>query len=118
MQMIRPTEIQRRLDDLQDLPLYLHLEMTSGAYASHFDESKHPAATFISNATIQYSHGRISGSGPYRVGLKTEQGWVYSEGLTHFDEDEAEQLIMAGHDTNGKLVVALQLSRQPFGIRS
>ncbi|MBN2982413.1 MULTISPECIES: YojF family protein [Cohnella] len=111
---IQPTEIQQRLDRLKNKELYLHLEMTSGAYAAHFDSTRHPAATFITNAAVRYFHGSISGNGPYRVGLKTESGWVYSEGLTHYEETEAERLILAGHDSQGKLVVALHLSPQPF----
>ena len=114
MQLINQPEILYRIDKLKDLELYIHLEMTTGAYASHLDSSKHPAATFITNAKIQYSHGSISGNGPYRVGLKMEQGWIYSEGLTHFEESETERLIMAGHDSQGKLIVSLQLSREPF----
>lgn len=114
MQLIDITKVQQLIDNLIGLDLYIHLEMTTGAYAAHLDSTKHPAATFISNAVIRYSHGSITGNGPYRVGLKTEQGWVYSEGLTHYEETEAERLILAGHDTAGKLVVALQLSRDPF----
>jgi len=114
MKPINPVEVQLALNDWKDQDVYLHLEMTSGAYAAHFDSSKHPAATFISNASIRYSNGSIEGGGPYRVGLKMEKGWVYSEGLTHWDEDNRDQLILAGHDAQGKLVVALQLSRTPF----
>lgn len=114
MQLINQSEIQDRIDLLKDQDLYIHLEMTTGAYASHLDSSKHPAATFITNAVIRYSHGSISGSGPYRVGLKMLQGWIYSEGLTHFEESETNRLIMAGHDSQGKLIVSLQLSREPF----
>jgi hypothetical protein len=114
MQLINQSEVQQMIDILKDQDLYIHLEMTTGAYAAHLDHSKHPAATFISNTVIRYSHGSISGSGPYRVGLKMIQGWVYSEGLTHFEESETERLIMAGHDSQGKLVVSLQLSRVPF----
>jgi len=114
MQLINPTDVQRRIDNLKGQNLYIHLEMTTGAYAAHFDSTKHPAANFITNAVIRYSHGSISENGPYRVGLKTEQGWVYSEGLTHYEDAEAERLIMAGHDSQGKLIVSLQLSRQPF----
>lgn len=114
MQLINKSEVQLMIDHLKDQELYIHLEMTTGAYAAHLDSSKHPAATFISNAVIQYSQGSISGNGPYRVGLKTMQGWVYSEGLTHYEETENERLIMAGHDGHGKLIVALQLSREPF----
>ncbi|MEC0225642.1 YojF family protein [Paenibacillus alba] len=113
MQPIDKTKVQQCIDILNDRDLYIHLEMTTGAYAAHLDRTKHPAATFISNAVIRYSHGSISGNGPYRVGLKTEQGWVYSEGLTHY-ESESERLILAGHDTAGKLIVSLQLSQEPF----
>jgi hypothetical protein len=114
MQLIKPSEIQHRIDLLKDQDLYVHLEMTTGAYAAHLDSTKHPAANFITNAIIRYSHGSISGNGPYRVGLKMLQGWIYTEGLTHWEESEPERLIMAGHDSNGKLVVALQLSRESF----
>ncbi len=114
MQLIDAAIVQQRIDQLKGQPLYIHLEMTTGAYAAHFDSSKHPAATFITNASIQYSHGTITPQAPHRVGLKMEQGWIYSEGLTHFDETEEERIILAGHDSEGKLVVALQLSKEPF----
>jgi len=114
MELINPIKVQQMIDRLKDQELYIHLEMTTGAYAAHLDSSKHPAATFITNALIQYSHGTIAGNGPYRVGLKMGQGWVYSEGLTHYEQNEAERLIMAGHDSQGKLIVALQLSKTPF----
>jgi hypothetical protein len=114
MQPIDKAVIQERIEELKDQQLYMHLELTTGAYAAHFDSTKHPAATFVSNAAIRYTHGSISGEETYRVGLKMEQGWVYSEGLTHYEETERDRLIMAGHDRQGKLVVALQLSREPF----
>ncbi|NUU61047.1 YojF family protein [Paenibacillus agri] len=114
MQLINQSEIQKRIDRLKDQELYIHLELTMGAYAAHLDSSKHSASTFITNAVIQYSHGSISGEGPYRIGLKMSQGWVYSEGLTHYEESETDRLIMAGHDSQGKLIVSLQLSREPF----
>lgn len=114
MQPIQPQDIQSQIDQLMNQELYIHLEVTSGAYANHRDSSKHPGSAFITNARIQYTHGAISGHGPFRVGLKTEQGWIYAEGLTHVDEQEKERLILAGHDSQGKLVVALQLSKEMF----
>ncbi|WP_168123235.1 YojF family protein [Paenibacillus sp. HB172176] len=114
MQPIHIKETQDRLDSFKNEELYIHLEMTTGAYAAHHDSTKHPAATFITNARIRYSEGSIAGNGPFRVGLKMEQGWVYCEGLTHMEETEQERIIMAGHDRDGKLVVALQLSKLPF----
>ncbi|WP_068774861.1 YojF family protein [Paenibacillus sp. FJAT-26967] len=115
MQLIDEAGVQQILDRLKGQDLYIHLEMTNGAYASHMDKSRHTASTFIKNAQVRYSEGSIAGKGPYRVGLKLEQGgWVYSEGLTHWEDSETERLVMAGHDKEGRLVVALQLSREPF----
>ena len=115
MENIDRLEVQQMLNKLKDQNLYIHLELTTGAYAAHHDSSRHPAANFITNAVIRYNHGKVSGTGPYRVGLKTENsGWVYAEGLTHYDKSDTERLIMAGHDAQGKLVVALQLSKEPF----
>ncbi|MFF2481898.1 YojF family protein [Paenibacillus sp. NPDC058071] len=114
MQPIDQKQVQQRIDSWMGRELYVHVEMTSGAYAAHFDSSKHPAATFITNAVIHYTSGSIAGSGPYRVGLKTGNGWVYSEGLTHWDPNDEERLILAGHDGQGKLAVSLQLSVNPF----
>lgn len=114
MQLINQQRVQQIIDGFKEQELYVHLEMTTGAYAAHLDSTKHPAANFITNAVIKYSHGSIEGSGPYRVGLKMEKGWIYSEGLTHWEETETDRLLLAGHDGQGKLVVSLQLSKEPF----
>lgn len=114
MQPINREEIQRRLDALKDTDLYIHLEMTMGVYTAHRDHSIHPASNFIKNVTIRYTHGVISDSNPYRIGLKLNGGWVYAEGLTHWDASETDRLILSGNDPDGKLIVALQLSREPF----
>ncbi|KQY94685.1 MULTISPECIES: YojF family protein [Paenibacillus] len=114
MEPIQPQDIQNRISELADQDVYVHLELTTGAYAQHLDSTRHPASAFISNAVIRYTQGSISATSPYRVGLKTTQGWIYAEGLTHVDEQDKDRLILAGHDTQGKLVVALQLSREMF----
>ena len=114
MQPIDTADVQRRIHEFIDQDIYVHMEMTTGAYTSHHDTTKHPAANFISNAVIRFSLGSISGAGPYRVGLKMGKGWIYTEGLTHYDAAEEDRLLMSGHDGTGKLVVALQLSREPF----
>ncbi len=108
MQLIDSEEVQKRLTKWQNEDLYMHQEMTTGAYASH------PASTFVKNAKIRYSLGTIAGEGPYRVGLKMEDGWVYAQGLTHWDFTDNHQLILAGHDDKGRLVVCLMLSKEPF----
>lgn len=114
MKNIEPAAVQQLLDRLKGEDVYIHLEMTTGAYASRRDQSKLTASTFITNAVVRYTQGSIAGEGPYRIGLKTEQGWIYAQGLTHWEESEQERLISAGHDGEGKLVVALQLSKDPF----
>lgn len=114
MNPINPEEVQRKLDDFQKEDVYLHLETTRGAYASHNNEQTLNAGAYIRNGRIRYSRGKMTGPGPYRVGLKMDLGWVYAEGLTHYDIDDKGRLILAGHDSDGKLAVSLQLSREPF----
>lgn len=43
-----------------------------------------------------------------------KSGWIYAEGLTDFEFNENNQLLMAGHDADGRLMVAMQLSEKPF----
>ncbi|MDF2719685.1 MAG: hypothetical protein K0R28_6610 [Paenibacillus sp.] len=115
MKPIDPHAVQRVIDKLKNRNLFLHLEMTTGAYASHFDSSKFTASTFLKNGVVRFAEGSIAGSGPaFRVGLKTDTGWVYSEGLTHWEGEDENTLIMAGYDGEGKLVVGLQLGQKPF----
>lgn len=107
-------EVQNAIDSFAKQDVYLHLETTNGAYASHHDETFFSAGAYIRNAQVQYEHGKIVGEGPYRVGLKLAIGWVYAEGLTHFEIDEAGRLLLAGLDNSGKLAVALEISQNPF----
>jgi hypothetical protein len=114
MKPIDPQAVQSMLQSMKEQDVYVCLEMTTGAYAAHRDSTKMTAAAFVSNGMIRYSQGSIAGSGPYRVGLKTQTGWVYAEGLTHWEESETKRLILAGHDSEGKLLVGLMLGREPF----
>ena len=107
-------EVQNTIDSFANQDVYLHLETTNGAYASHHDEAFFSAGAYIRNALIQYEHGKIVGEGPYRVGLKLAIGWVYAEGLNHFEIDDSGKLLLAGLDYSGKLAVALQISHSPF----
>lgn len=111
---IQTVLVQQLLDRLRGQDVYIHLEMTTGAYANRNDSSRMVASTFITNAKARYSLGSITGEDPYRVGLKTDDGWVYAQGLTHWEETDQERLIMAGHDSDGKLIVALQIAREKF----
>ncbi|HET7616362.1 MAG TPA: DUF1806 family protein, partial [Bacillales bacterium] len=88
--------------------IYLHLETTNGAYSAR------KVGAYIRNGLIHFLHGTIKGNNPFRIGLKTEEGWIYAEGLTHWELDEKGRLLLAGHDEEGKLAVACQLSSKPF----
>lgn len=114
MQAADVTKIQAYINRYVNKDVYVHLETTNGAYASHFDESFFSSGAYIRNALVQYETGKITGVGPFRVGLKIHLGWIYAEGITHFEIDDRDRLLMAGHDFKGKLAVALEISPTPF----
>ncbi|HLT57000.1 MAG TPA: YojF family protein [Bacillota bacterium] len=114
MQPINKDQVQELIDRFKDRDVYIHLETTNGAYATHNDASFLNAGGFIRNAKIRFSTGKITGDGPYRIGLKMEHGWVYGEGLTHYEFDELGRLLLAGHNQDGKLAIAFELSPTPF----
>ncbi len=114
MKPIRAVEVQSILDKWMNVDLYLHLETTNGAYAGLHSEAANPVGAYIRNGSIRYQRGTIKGEGPYRVGLKMEHGWVYAEGLTDYEFDEPDKLLLAGHDSEGRLTVALELCTTPF----
>lgn len=114
MKPIDIIEVQQKLQTMVNKEVFLHLETTNGAYATHNDEKFFSAGAFIRNAQITYTLAKITGDGPFRVGLQMPIGWVYAEGLTHFEVDEKDRLLMAGLDYDGKLAVALQISQTPF----
>ena len=109
----KPTA-QAELEKFSNQDVYIHLETTTGAYASAFDENVMTICAFIRNACIRFEQGSIAGDGPYRVGLKMEHGWVYAEGLTDFEVVPEGSLLFAGHDTQGRLAVSLELGAHPF----
>lgn len=113
MKSIHPATIQTYLDAHVNTKLYVHVETTNGAYATHNDPDFHNAGMFIRNVAIEYSIGQIKGHGPYRIGLKLDHGWLYVEGLTDF-EQHGEQLLLAGHDRLGRLACALHLDVKPL----
>lgn len=114
MQPIEPNEVQKIINQFCNKDVYIHLETTNGAYAAHRNENFLNAGAYIRNAQIRYSRGKITGDGPFRIGLKLALGWVYAEGLTRWEFDSKERLLLAGLNEDGKLAVALQLSEQPF----
>jgi Protein of unknown function (DUF1806) len=114
LEIIDLTSVQEAINRFANQDVYIHLETTNGAYASHFDQSFFSAGAYIRNALVRYEIGKITGNGPYRVGLKINLGWVYAEGITHSEIDEQGRLLLAGHDSKGKLAVALEISPTPF----
>lgn len=114
MEPVIKQTVQEEINRFSHKEVYIHLETTNGAYASHIDESFFSAGAYIRNAKLTYEHGKITGNGPFRVGLKMNFGWVYAEGITHYEVDEKSRLLLAGHDYSGKLAVALQISETPF----
>jgi hypothetical protein len=114
MEPIKIADAQGLINQFARQDVYIHLETTNGAYAAHFNEGFFNAGAYIRNAKVNYEHGKIIGDGPFRVGLKIELGWIYAEGLTHYEMDEHGRLLMAGHGADGKLAVALEISPAPF----
>lgn len=115
MEPIAIDKVQQQLDRLTNEKLYLHLETTNGAYASHINEKAYTVGAYIRNGEVSFKQAKIVGANHvYRVGLKMEIGWIYAEGLTDWTVTEEGELLLAGHDSSGRLMVALQLSKQPF----
>lgn len=115
MKAIDLERVQEKLQRFVDKPVYIHLETTNGAYASHFDQRGINVGAYIRNAKISFEQAKIVGDGKsYRVGLKMPHGWVYAEGLTDWTLHHDDKLLLAGHDEEGRLMVALQLSETPF----
>ncbi|MFD2638980.1 YojF family protein [Piscibacillus salipiscarius] len=115
MEAIKLEIVQDYINQFANQPVYVHLETTNGAYASHFNANAYNVGAYIRNARLTYSQGKIvEHEGSYRVGLKHEIGWIYAEGLTDFEFNENNQLLIAGHDKEGRLMVALQISPEPF----
>ncbi|BDH60550.1 hypothetical protein MTP04_06800 [Lysinibacillus sp. PLM2] len=114
MKEVQMNELQELLNSFANKDVYIHLETTNGAYATHFNEQVFNAGAFIRNAKIRYELGKVVADSPHRVGLKMEHGWVYAQGITHYELDEQGRLLMAGLDYTGKLAVALEISETPF----
>ena len=114
MKEINVNELQTLLNSFANKDVFIHLETTNGSYASHYDEKFFNAGAFIRNVKIRYELGKVVGESPHRVGLKMEHGWVYAQGITHYQLDEQGRLLMAGLDYTGKLAVALEISETPF----
>lgn len=110
-------KVQTLLSSYEDKPVYLHVETTNGAYAAHFDQRVFNAGTFLRNIQVTFEHAQLKGGNkdPYRVGLKLKDGgWVYVQGLTHYEINEQGEFLLAGFNYEGQLAAALEISTQPF----
>ncbi|AWE06242.1 DUF1806 domain-containing protein [Lysinibacillus sp. 2017] len=114
MKEVNTQELQELLNSFANKDVYIHLETTNGSYATHYNEQFFNAGAFIRNVKIRYELGKVVDNSPHRVGLKMEHGWVYAQGITHFELDDQGRLLMAGLDFTGKLAVALEISESPF----
>lgn len=114
MQEVQVSALQNLLNSFAKKDVYIHLETTNGSYATHYDEKFFNAGAFIRNAKINYELAKVVGDTPHRVGLKMEHGWVYAQGITHYELDDKGRLLMAGLDYSGKLAIALEISETPF----
>ena len=117
MESIIDEKVQTLLSSYEDKPVYLHVETTNDAYAAHFDQRVFNAGTFLRNIQVTFEHAQLKGGNkdPYRVGLKLKDGgWVYVQGLTHYEINEQGEFLLAGFNYEGQLAAALEISTQPF----
>lgn len=117
METIKLDEVQTLLDSFIEKKAYVHVEITSGMYASHFNDEVFNAGTFVRNIQVGIVEAtvKVAENDQYRVGIKLDNGgWIYVIGLTHFIVNEADEFIMHGFNYEGKLASALELSQQPF----
>lgn len=113
MEVINKEFVQQMINKMANQDVYIHLETTNGAYTAYRNGTPFSSGVFIRNGKVSYEHGKITGNGPHRVGLKIDLGWIYAEGLTHCTM-KGDQLLLAGLDDKGRLAVSLQLSPHPF----
>lgn len=119
LELIEYGKVQSLLDSYANKPVYIHVETTNGAYANHFDQRVFNAGTFLRNIQITFEHAQLKGGekDPYRVGLKlVNNGWVYVQGLTHFEVNGNNEFLIAGFNYEGQLAATLEISTQPFNI--
>ncbi|MBX6350064.1 MAG: bacillithiol biosynthesis deacetylase BshB2 [Clostridia bacterium] len=114
MQAIEADRVRAALAAFCGEPVYVHVETTNGAYA------KHPFGMFGRNLVLRAEEAALAGQGPYRAALALAgepglgpSGWLYVEGLTHWEEGEG-RLFLAGYDDRNRLTVSLELGRAPF----
>src|SRR5690625_769345 len=115
MEPIDINNVQQELDLRINKEVYIHLETTNGAYASHVNEKAFNVGVYARNISMSFTQAKIVGDGKaFCVGLKLEKGWIYAEGLTDWEIYDNSKFLLAGHDDRGRIMVALQISEKPF----
>ncbi len=117
LEPIDAEHVQSILSSYANTPVYLHVETTNGAYANHFDQRVFNAGAFLRNIQLSFEHAQLKGGhkDPFRVGLKLkENGWVYVQGLTHYEINEDGEFLIAGFNYEGQLAATLEISKHPF----
>lgn len=116
MKPIDQQAVQKWLDHFSNKKVYVHAETTNGAYASSHGRDGVNVGVYLRNIRVSYSRGKITTDNgeSFRIGLKTELGWLYTEGLTDWTIHNDNQLLLAGHDEDGRVRVAFQISELPF----
>ena len=102
MEKVKPDHLQELITSFANKDVYIHLETTNGSYATHFNEGFFNAGAFIRNIVVKFELGKVAGDSPHRIGLKLPSGWIYAQGITHYELDEHGRLLMAGHDGRRK----------------
>lgn len=91
MKPIELDKVQEKLESFVGKDVYIHLETTNGAYASHVNEKAYNVGVYIRNTKVRFNQAKIVGDGKsYRAGLKMDIGWIYAEGLTEWTMHEDE----------------------------
>src|SRR5699024_12759676 len=106
--------VQDYLNEYKDKPVYVHLETTNGAYASHFGNKGVNVGAYIRNAKITYSNAVIQGEDSFSVGLNTALGWVYEEGLSSFELYDDRSYLLDNHDQEIMFIIYSIMSYLPF----
>lgn len=109
MEPMTPEAVEPALARFVGTPAYLHLETTVGAYtAGAFGAFARNLPVVVRRAAVRATADR------HRVGLQTDAGWIYAEGLTHWELDGEGRLLLAGYDGEGRVNVVCELSAAPF----
>ncbi|MDY0404945.1 DUF1806 family protein [Virgibacillus sp. 179-BFC.A HS] len=114
MEAIDRNAVQQALNRFLQKDAYFHMETSTGSYRALEEPGQIATCAYIRNGVLHFLEGKITGEGPYQVGLKLKNGWLYSQGLTDWELTKDGKLLLGGYDGEGHLNIALQFSFTPF----